>query len=235
MARERKNWYRRWFAEEGYLGLHLVIGFVVALAGGVFFKMIADEVLRHPGIRSLDADAQSLAAALQSPYLTSVMHFVTFFGSGWILTALSIAIGLALLFAGSHRRLYTFGAIMAGGNLLNALMKDVFHRVRPTEVIPLVTARGYSFPSGHAMGAMLFFGGLAYVLFFTMQRHPVWRVLGLFLCLAAAILVGASRVYLGVHYLSDVVAGLVAGLGWIGICVSGTEVWIRWRAGRRRE
>jgi undecaprenyl-diphosphatase len=224
-----KEWYKRWLSDEGYLGLHLVIGFFIALLAGFCFQMIAAKVFGSPGIRTMDAQAEAFAKSIATSRLNTLMLMITFVGNRIVLILLSVLIGLLLYLRGSHRRLYTFGSIMAGGGLLSQLLKSSYHRPRPPQMEFLIEAYGYSFPSGHAMGSMLLFGGLAYVLFFTFERHFVWRILGPFFCLVAVLLIGASRVYLGVHYLSDVVAGFLAGLGWIGICVSGTEAWIRWR------
>lgn len=227
-AEPEKGWYHRWLSPDGYLGLHLTVGFVVALITGIVFKLIAHEVFETPQIRSLDVLAQNWVNSIYSPELSSAMIGITVFGDWWIVVSLSLIVMFALFVHSSHRRLYTFGSIMAGGALLNVLLKLEFHRGRPDEM-QLVVAHGYSFPSGHAMGSMLFFGGLAYVVFFTAERHPVWRFLGILGCLLATLLIGGSRIYLGVHYLSDVVAGFVAGLFWICICVTGTESWIRLR------
>jgi membrane-associated phospholipid phosphatase len=229
----RREWYQKWFADEGLLGLHLTIGFIVALIAGIFFKFIADEVFETPGIRSADAWAQAMANQIASPGLTAFMRFVTDFGNASTLAPLSVAIALLLYVKGSHRRLYTFASIMGGGFLLNVLLKDAFHRARP-DLVQLIEAHGFSFPSGHSMGSMLFFGGLAYVLFFTAEHHSIWRVIGVIACFLTSLLIGLSRVYLHVHFLSDVIGGFVAGLGWIGICVAGTESWIRWRDRRRK-
>jgi Membrane-associated phospholipid phosphatase len=229
----RREWYEKWFADEGLLGLHLTVGFIIALIAGVFFKLIADEVFEAPGIRTADAWAQAAANDIASPGLTRFMEVVTYVGNPVTLTILSLAIALLLYKEGSRRRLYTFSSIMGGGFLLNVLLKDAFHRTRP-DLVQLIEAHGFSFPSGHSMGSMLFFGGLAYVLFFTAERHSIWRVIGVVVCFLASLLIGLSRVYLHVHFLSDVIAGFLAGLGWIGICVFGTESWIRIRDRRRK-
>ena len=226
------RWYQRWFADEGLLGLELTIGFLIALFAGIIFKLIADEVFKTPGIRSADIFAQRIADSIASPWLTKFMEIVTFFGNWPSVVTLSTAVAIMLLIEHSRRRFYTFTSIMAGGAFLNILLKDTFHRARP-DLIQIVQAHGFSFPSGHSMGSTLFFGGLSYVLFFSMERHPVWRVTGILVCLIAAVLVGLSRVYLHVHYLSDVAAGFAAGIAWIGICVASTEAWIRWRDRRR--
>jgi len=232
-AEAKKGWYQRWLSADGYLGLHLTIGFAIALITGIVFKLIANEVFETPKIRSADMAAQMFVNSIYSPILTSVMIGITSFGDWGSIVTLSLIVGFLLFVDSSHRRLYTFTSIVAGGCLLNVLLKLSFHRGRP-DATQLVIAHGYSFPSGHAMGSMLFFGGLAYVVFFTVQRHPVWRFLGVLGCLIAILLIGFSRIYLGVHYLSDVAAGFVAGLFWIGICLTGTEGWIRLRDRRRK-
>lgn len=228
-----RGWYKKWFADEGFLGLELTIGFLIALLAGIAFQLIADEVFEAPGIRSADAHAQSIVDSIASPKLTSVVRVVTFFGSWPSLAILSTALASILFLEGSRRRFYTFSSIMAGGGLLSVLLKGGYHRARP-DLIQIITAQGYSFPSGHSMGSTLFFGGLAYVLFFSGKQSFLRRAAGILVCLFSAALIGLSRVYLHVHYLSDVAAGFVAGLAWIGICVASTEAWIRWRDRRRK-
>jgi len=226
---ENPGWRAKWISDEGYLGIHLIVGFLIALICGAAFGMIADHIFATPQVISADAHAQSFVQQIKSPQLTSIERSITFFGSPGFLWTASIIIAAILSFVGSRRRLYTFASIMGGGGLLMSILKDIFKRTRPTEFIPLITEHGYSFPSGHSMGSMLFFGGLAYVLFFTVPRRWLWRTLAILFCLTLVLLIGSSRIYLGVHYFSDVIAGFVAGLGWIGICVSGTEAWVRFR------
>jgi undecaprenyl-diphosphatase len=229
MNRKRlRSFYRTWIADEGYLGIHLVIGFLVALLGGILFVEIAGDLVEPEDILQIDASGRELAALIVSPGATGFMKFVTFFGELGTLIGLSFGVGLLLHSQKSHRRLYTFAAIMGGGGLLNAGLKLIFARARP-DVVALIQVHGYSFPSGHAMGAALFFGGLGYVLFFSVRRNLLSRILGIGFCVIAAILIGFSRIYLGVHYTSDVLAGFVGGITWTAICIFSTEAWIRWR------
>ena len=231
----RPSFYRRWLSPEGYLGLHLVIGLFLAVATAVAFEYIEDKVFSTGDIRLADARAQLLARRIVSPRLTVIMQTISMFGTLPALVSLSLAVIAWLLKAKSHRRLYAFVATMAGGAVLNALLKLYYHRARPDS--PLVLAHGYSFPSGHSMGAMCFFGSLAYVIFFTIERRPVLRIVAVLACGLAAIVIGASRIYLGVHYFTDVVAGYAAGLFWLAVCFTGVEAWVRWsdyRAARRK-
>lgn len=224
---------RRWLSPEGYLGLHLVVGFCMAALAGHFFAEIADEVFFELTSPAADSRAQAIAHSFSSPGLTSFMRTITSTGDPIVMGLLSVIVFLVLLARRSHRRLYAFSSIMIGGMLLNLLLKYIFQRDRPVEVAHLVKASGYSFPSGHSMGSMLFYGALACVVFFSTKRHWLVRIAGVVGCLLAALMIGASRVYLGVHYITDVAAGFTAALCWIGICITGTEGWIRLRDRRR--
>jgi len=233
-ATTRPSFYTRWLSPEGYLGLHLVVGFLVAVLAGWGFGRIADWVFGSEATRHADRWAQEFAAHWRSPALTVFMRFVSHFGKLWVLAVLSVSVGGALLWARSHRRLYAFAATVVGGAILNPALKEVYQRARPSGIEVLGTAHGYSFPSGHAMGATLFFGSLAYVIYFSIDHSRRLRVLAVTLCALLTVTIGASRVYLGVHYLSDVVAGFFAGLCWLAVCLSGTDAWVRWRDWRRK-
>jgi membrane-associated phospholipid phosphatase len=230
----RPSFYSRWLSAEGYLGLHLVAGFLVAVLAGWIFGGIADWVFDSPTTRAADHWAQRVAAAWISPGLTAFMRFASSVGKPQIVALISLTVMGVLLWARSHRRLYAFAATMIGGTLLNPALKLVFHRDRPSGFAALGHAAGYSFPSGHAMGATLLFGSLAYVIYFSIDHSLRLRVLAVTLCALMILSIGASRVYLGVHYLSDVLAGFAAGLCWVGVCLSGTEAWVRWRDWRRK-
>ena len=109
--------------------------------------------------------------------------------------------------------------ILISASFLNIFLKNWFTRPRPVENIHLVDAASYSYPSGHAMSAMAFYGFLIYLTFRFIR--PYWLKVPLILLFAALILcIGASRVYLGVHYPSDVVGGFAAGATWLILCIA---------------
>jgi undecaprenyl-diphosphatase len=224
--------YKGWISNEGHLGIHLIVGFLIALFGLILFAEIADELLESEDIQQIDSAGQQFTEAIINPGLTRFMVAITFFGEIHSVAVMSFLVGLLLYRKGSHRRLYTFAATVGGGGLLNWLLKLFFARNRP-DFGALIEVHGFSFPSGHAMGAALFFGGLGYVLFFSVKKDFASRVAGIGLCVIAAFLIGFSRIYLGVHYTSDVLAGFIGGITWTAICIFSTEAWIRWR--NRRE
>jgi undecaprenyl-diphosphatase len=146
---------------------------------------------------------------LALPGLTAWALRVTFFGSArwFVIAALALP---ALLWWGLQRRreaVEIFAAI-AGSSLLNQLLKHAFGRVRP--LTALIYQPGLSFPSGHAMIGLALYGMLAWQLW-RHGRHPGWAVL----LLLWALFIGLTRVYLHVHYATDVLAGFAAGAGWV--------------------
>jgi undecaprenyl-diphosphatase len=123
-------------------------------------------------------------------------------------------------------------AALAGGEALNLLLKELFARPRPFFVDPLLPVTGYSFPSGHAMVALVAYGMLAY---FAILALRSWQaraavVLGTSLLV---LLIGFSRMYLGVHYFSDVLAGFAAGGVWLSALITAMEIIRRRKAGKR--
>jgi undecaprenyl-diphosphatase len=145
------------------------------------------------------------------------MRDLTALGSATVLVLFVLAVAGALLARRQHHALVLLLVAALGGMLLNILLKPVFGRPRPDAVLRLVEVKSLSFPSGHAMGSAIIYFTLAALL----ARLVEARALKLyFLGLAALLtfLVGASRVYLGVHYPSDVLAGWTVGLAWALLC-----------------
>jgi undecaprenyl-diphosphatase len=110
---------------------------------------------------------------------------------------------------------------LIGGEILNQLLKLLIHRARPEMI--LIHARGYSFPSGHAMLSVIAYGLFTYLL---CLQNRSWkkRVVLVCGCAILALLIGLSRIYLGVHYFSDVVAGFAAGGLWLSTCITAIEL-----------
>jgi membrane-associated phospholipid phosphatase len=142
---------------------------------------------------------------------------VTELGGSQALLAVTVSATLWLLLRRRVAHAALMVAALAGGELLNAALKGVFERPRPSFSDPLATAAGFSFPSGHAMVSLTVYGALAFVLAASMGGRR-GRVLVLATALALVLAIGFSRVYLGVHYASDVLAAYSAGLAWLTLC-----------------
>jgi membrane-associated phospholipid phosphatase len=153
-----------------------------------------------------------------SPELTSAFEAVTILGNVPVLAGVALAAG-ALLARG--RRPYDAVLVLlafAGAEVLSAALKQGFERDRPTFAEPRATETTFSFPSGHATVSLAVYGALAYVAF-RMLSSAGARAAALAAATALVLLIGFSRLYLGVHYLSDVLAGFSAGLAWLALCV----------------
>lgn len=187
-----------------------VIGIGLMLSSLFIFWKLAEDILEKETF-SFDNTIIHVIYSLRSPIMTSVMEFITFFGSGTFLTIASIVI-IGFLFKYHRKDSYLFSCIFIFGVLLNTFLKDFFKRPRP-DFLPLIHESSYSFPSGHAMNSFVLYTCLAYFVFRRMEN----RVLGYSLIIATGVLIlliGISRVYLGVHYPSDVIAGYFAGFVW---------------------
>ncbi len=178
---------------------------LLAVLSALSFLALA-ALARAQHIFSLDYTVQALVQGARHPLLESPMRALTLLGSGWVLAALS-ALGWLGLRRLGHPLARFVPATVAGGFLLDVLTKWLVSRPRP---------RGgeYGFPSGHALGAAVFFGAVVYVLW-TSDVSRALRWLGTLLACLLVLGVAASRVYLKVHWLSDVIGGLVGGVTYL--------------------
>ncbi|MHA7583838.1 phosphatase PAP2 family protein [Paenibacillus vandeheii] len=155
---------------------------------------------------------------MESQGMTRWMELFTWIGSGIpvvIITILSMVVLYVFL---KHRRELLFlGCVIAGSAILNTLLKLMFHRARPT-IHRIIEVSGYSFPSGHSMAAFSLYGGLAFLIW----KHiptAVGRVLMIIVSAMFILMIGMSRIYLGVHYPSDVVGGYFMSGCWLAVCI----------------
>ena len=142
------------------------------------------------------------------------------------ISALGLAFALYLVWRRKRRWLFTLALVLPGGMLMNLLLKQIFRRERPRFDEPALALSSYGFPSGHVTGATLLYGLLAAFLAAQTSR-PSTRLAvfaGAFFMVA---LVGTSRVYLGAHYFSDVVAAAAWGTAWIVLCGVAVDAWRR--------
>jgi undecaprenyl-diphosphatase len=199
---------------QGYAGLHLTVGALVVLICGWCFGEIAEDVSHGDPIVQVDRHVAVWFHQHASPTITQVARAISFFGSvGW-LTAVSIGVALFLLLRRDWLNASLVALVMGGGGALNVVLKHFFHRERPVLENPLVTLSSYGFPSGHTMGATLLYGLLA-LLAWKSVRNRAARLA----CVVGAcfwiLLIGLTRIYLGAHYLTDVLGALAAGLFWL--------------------
>jgi undecaprenyl-diphosphatase len=234
-ARLRERYPALWsfiaarLARGEYLGLHLTIGFVVSLAALWIFGGVTEDVIHHDPLTAVDLQLAAWLRAHAGPLGDRIGVAVTTLGSPAVLGALTVVVAIVL----AYRRLWIvlvgWIAANAGGALLDWALKRVIHRARPIESSVFLYGSSFSFPSGHAMGSLIGYGMLAYLLIAFWPRARRHHTAVITSAAVLVLLIGLSRLYLGVHFLSDVIGGYAAGAVWLATCVTGVELTLRQR------
>lgn len=203
------------------LGIFVLAGTAIALLGTWAFAELAGHVTSGSTLAFDDAVLRWVGTR-RAPTLDALMLEITSLGTASVVT---MVVGVAALFLWlnqhKHSAILLFVSTF-GGVILNNLLKLGFSRPRP-EIIPWgAKATFYSFPSGHAMSATVVYSTVAY-LAARLQRTHAARASIMFVAALIIFIIGASRVYLGVHYPSDVVAGVIVGLAWASFCMATLE------------
>jgi len=196
-----------------FLSLSLLLGLATAILALIFFGWLADEALEGDA-RAFDDATRTAVHQLASPPMTAIMRGLSFAGSTIALSLGTIFVVVRFAMRKWKREARLFALTMIGAGLLNITLKLAFKRPRPVPFFNLSPPETYSFPSGHSLTSAVFFGALAAILTARIKskrmRVAIWIV-----CTAMFLLIGLSRIYLGVHYTTDVIAGFVAALIWI--------------------
>ena len=206
-------------SRQGYYGLHLTIGAVLLVSATWMFSAIAEDVVTAEPLTLVDLRLSSWLHAHQQPFLLKAMLIITHLHSMASVSLLTIAVALYLVQRSERDWLITLLLTVFGGMLLNVVLKNIFHRARPHFDDPILTFSSYGFPSGHTMAATCFYGVVAAFVIWRVRAWPA-RVLAVTLAAFLVLLVGFSRIYLGAHYLSDVLGAMMEGLAWLALCLT---------------
>lgn len=199
--------------------LTLTVGLAVAAFFAWLFGVLLEGVVMREPITHLDRLVAVALSERAYPRLTQVMGVVTFFGGGLWAGTVSVLVSVVLGWRKRWRDALVLLTSVAGADLLMEVLKLLVHRPRPDLVRPLIHAGGYSFPSGHATTSVALYLVLALLAFGWVRRWDA-RICILLSALAVSALIGFSRLYLGVHYVSDVLAGFALGAFWVALCVT---------------
>ena len=209
----------------------VVIGLFGLIASLIVLGSVAAGV-RSQEVFALDAWATPFLHGIASPGMDTAMNLLTDLGTTLVIVPLLAAVAVVLLWRRRPGAVLFLAVACTGALVLNGTMKVFFHRPRPA--LPWATVLpDYSFPSGHTMNAVVFYLALALILWSVLGRRA-----GLSAMVIAAVIaigVGISRIYLGYHYLTDVVGGLLAGIAWllvVGTALRARPAWRQWRVPR---
>ena len=189
----------------------IVIGIILSAGSFLVFTKIAKNVLNN-NYFNLDVSISTFVYQFRSPLLTKIMEFFSFLGKdAWIFASAPI---ILLLTVRKHKKeAFLFSLVVFMGFVIDMLIKWFVARPRPI-LSPLVVESFYSFPSGHSMDSFVFYSLIAFFIFrFTRNKKISITVSAVSLLIVG--LISISRVYLGVHYPTDVVAGMIGGFWWV--------------------
>jgi membrane protein DedA with SNARE-associated domain/membrane-associated phospholipid phosphatase len=209
---------------KSYLGLQLTIGAIVLIGASWLFGGIAEDVVSGDPLTVIDLQVAQWFHDHSTALMTQIMLILTHIHGTVPVTLAVVLMAAYLAWKRNWYWLICVSLTVPFGMLLNVLMKYAFHRARPSFDDPLLVLTTYSFPSGHVAGATLFYGVVAAML---ISRTAAWRwrVMTVLIAVGMVALVALTRVYLGVHYLSDVLAAFAEGVAWLTLCLTGVHTY----------
>lgn len=205
----------------GQITLPLALGLIASLACIGAFAALADDVIDQEDIVTFDLELANELHRQMTPELIDIYRVFSFIGMQGLL-AVGVVVGIYFIVKNQRLSLMVWTAALIGGLLLNMLIKEVFARPRPVFADPIAVMNSFSFPSGHAMLSLITIGMLAYFLWSRLATSYA-RIFAVFFGILLILLIGISRMALGVHYLSDVIAGYAAGGVWLLSCIAAAE------------
>ncbi len=199
----------------------LALGAGVSAGALVLFFNLADDIRQQDGVWHFDHDGLKLALSLRTPRRTAIMKAASALARPDLMTLIGLAsLGISWRSAVHRPKGILLAVTLAGGGSIIGGIKHRFGRERPSLIEVLAKEGTFSFPSGHSFISLCFYGILTSWWMRT-RPDPLKRVVVMLASTNAIALIGASRVYLGVHYPSDVLAGYAAAVPWLTACLTG--------------
>jgi len=200
-------------------GLYLTIGslitfFFIYLFFGIVQDYIGQDILVRADLRIIN-----LVSHFRTPNANQFMLFITYLAKGEIVTVAVIFSLIILFLLRKWSYLRSLLVFVIGGELFVWVIKNIINRPRPPLAEALVTETSYSFPSGHTFVAVAFYGLITFFLFDSLKKKSL-KAISLTLGIILVILIGASRIYLGAHWPSDVLASYTSGLAWLSLIIT---------------
>ncbi len=204
---------------------HAALIIAILLISGLVFASLAEDLVNHETFSNLDPTLGNWLLTRTSLTGDQIFSLITFMGNALIISSGTGLLGLWLAKEKYWNHLCLLFSTVGGAAILNFILKNIFLRPRPDFPLAYSHETGYSFPSGHAMISLAFYGIIAYLITITHKdlKIKIPILIGLFIL---SVLIGFSRLYLGVHYLTDVLAGWAAGGLWMAICILGDNLYL---------
>jgi len=192
---------------------------VLSLVFLVLFLFLMNLVtLNNRIINSIDSSAENYSTSIRNGFLTSFMKIITDLGDWKIIFVLTAIIAAFLLYRKKLKHLFVLILSVVAGEGIIWTIKNLVERARPDVVNALVYESSYSFPSGHAFISLSFYALIMYFVYKSSESKTI-KTITVIASLLIVFLIGVSRVYLGVHWISDVVAGSFLGICWVFLMI----------------
>lgn len=215
-----QNFFRHTFRKDNpklpYI-ITVLVAFVVVVAGLNIFVELT-ETLKEDVLTQYDHQITEYVISYRAPWLTRYFIIVTYVGDFYgYLTVVVIAVILSLSIFKNRTYILQTIFVLLLASISNVFLKRFVDRARPS-IEHLVSVSSLSYPSGHAMSAMAFYGFAIY-LFYRFKLNPWLKYSIIFFLVILILSIGLSRIYLGVHFPSDIAGGYIAGLIWVFFCI----------------
>jgi undecaprenyl-diphosphatase len=216
-SKKLNEFLRARISPESFVGLQLTAGLVAFAFALVLFAVIAVSVAKENDLTQLDTQINVWLHLHITKQLTHLFKLISKLHSDLIVAVVTLALCAYLWFRHLRYWFLAFISAVFGGMLLNVVLKNLFVRSRPHFDDSIRVYTTFSFPSGHTMLATVFYGVLcAFVV--SRLRGSMLRGLAILLAMFMIVLVGFGRMYLGVHYFSDVLGAMAEGSAWLALC-----------------
>ena len=200
------------------------IAFIICLISGGLFGYVASSI-GNGSIERFDTSIIGFVQGREAPWLTTILKTFTWIGSGYVVVPITLIAFFLLYFVYQRRgQAFLCVTVIIGTISSNELLKKYFKRERP-EIYRIIDAGGLSFPSGHTMMAVSLYTIIAYMLWRNLKSTSCRMLLILF-TIFMMVMIAVSRIYLGVHYPSDIIGGLAASLFLVTIMITAFEFFL---------
>lgn len=216
--------------QQRFSGLPLTLLLIAFLYTFILFVGLIEDFLTSDPIVAVDIRLANLLHVFRSPELVTIFLWATLLGKSLLVIIFAVLAAAALWLWRKRTYILPLWLAIIGSQVVTFIGKLSLHRTRPEGLVPVYVENSYSFPSGHATIAVAFYGFLIYCLIRGTKRWA-YKINALFAGLVAIAVIGFSRLYLGVHFLSDVLSGYLLGLLWLIISISLVE----WKNSRARQ
>jgi len=212
------SFIRNRFKPDVFFGLPFTVLFIIICVNLVMLSKLAEQTVNSENVKLLDMEVTAWFFNLRTPFLNKAFYYFTLLGTVYGVTVGTVITGLILLWQKRGFHVLALLISILGSSLSMYYSKIYFHRDRPLNVSYYTPENSYSFPSGHATSAMALVGLLCYFVIIEIEDKRL-RLSLFMLGISYILLIGLSRIYLGVHFLTDVAAGYLLGLVWVIVAI----------------